>query len=84
MGKIGDYDIRDCLLALATLKEKRHIDNIVLYGGSYGALIAVHLAKYKDMFKAMVLRNPLIDFATMANYADLPDGWVTYDNLKGK
>ncbi|XP_050346511.1 acylamino-acid-releasing enzyme-like isoform X2 [Nymphalis io] len=75
MGNIGDYDIRDCHLALSIFIEKNGVENCLLYGGSYGGFIAGHLTgRYPDMFKAMVLRNPLVDLASKANYADNPDG----------
>ncbi|XP_047529617.1 acylamino-acid-releasing enzyme-like isoform X2 [Vanessa atalanta] len=75
MGNIADYDVRDCLIVLSILKDQNKAQNCLLYGGSYGGFIAGLLAgRYPDMFKAMVLRNPLIDLATKANYADNPDG----------
>ncbi|VVC99149.1 unnamed protein product [Leptidea sinapis] len=41
----------------------------------YGGFTVTHLAaRYPKMFKAMVLRNPLVDLATKVNYADNPDG----------
>ena len=84
MGNIGNYDVTDCLLALTTANRKRPTDNVVIYGGSFGGFIGGHLAERSDMFKAMVLRNPLIDLATKANYADNPDGWVTLNSLNKK
>lgn len=75
MGNIGDYEIKDCYLALTTLKEQERIQDLLLYGGSFGGFIAGHLVgRYTDLFKAMVLRNPLIDLASEANYGDCPDG----------
>ncbi|XP_068631647.1 acylamino-acid-releasing enzyme-like isoform X2 [Battus philenor] len=73
---VGDYDVTDCLLALTTLKERdARLDALLLYGGSYGGLVTSHLAgKRPEMFKAMVLRNPLIDLATKGHYADNSDG----------
>lgn len=76
-GHIGDYEIKDCYLALSTIKEQERIQDLFLYGGSFGGFIAGHLVgRYTDMFKAMVLRSPLIDMATKTNYADSPTGWV--------
>ncbi|XP_047024144.1 acylamino-acid-releasing enzyme-like isoform X1 [Helicoverpa zea] len=78
LGHIGDYDVKDCLLTLTTLLERDERlcpKNIFLNGGSYGGLIVAHLAGlYPDRFNAVVMRNPLIDLASKANYADNYDG----------
>ncbi|XP_045520329.1 acylamino-acid-releasing enzyme-like isoform X2 [Pieris brassicae] len=73
IGHVGVYDVQDALLALNILKG--NFEKFILYGGSYGGFLCAHLAGlYPDMFKAMVLRNPLIDLATKVSYADNPDG----------
>ncbi|XP_047517576.1 acylamino-acid-releasing enzyme-like isoform X2 [Pieris napi] len=73
MGNVGVYDVQDTMLALNILKGK--FEKFILYGGSYGGFLCAHLAgQYPDMFRAMVLRNPLIDLATKVSYADNPDG----------
>lgn len=77
MSNIGDYDVKDCLLTLTTLKEQDRVmgEHCVLYGGSFGGYTAAHLAgRHGDLFRAMVLRNPLIDLVSKSNYADNPDG----------
>ncbi|KAF9797144.1 hypothetical protein SFRURICE_019629 [Spodoptera frugiperda] len=75
---VGDYDVQDCCLTLNTLLERdgRLCEkSVVLYGGSYGGLVVAHLAGlYPDRFKALVMRNPLIDLATKGQYADNSDG----------
>ncbi|CAH0579001.1 unnamed protein product [Chrysodeixis includens] len=77
LAHVGDYDVQDCYLALTTLLQQKELcnKNIFLYGGSYGGLITAHLAGlYPHQFKAMVMRNPLIDLATKGHYADNSDG----------
>ncbi|XP_030022187.1 acylamino-acid-releasing enzyme isoform X2 [Manduca sexta] len=74
---VGVYDVQDCYLILTNLLERdEKLDGkLLLYGGSYGGLTVAHLAgQYPDLFKAMVLRNPLIDLATKGHYADNSDG----------
>ena len=75
---VGEYDVQDCYLALTTaLKRDGRLceDNLFLYGGSYGGLIVAFLAgMYPERFRAMVMRNPLIDLATKGHYADNSDG----------
>ncbi|OWR53467.1 putative acylpeptide hydrolase [Danaus plexippus plexippus] len=78
VGRVGDLDIKDCVLATKTVKELYQVDEVLLYGGSYGGFIASHLAgRMPREFKAMVLRNPLINFVTKFRYADNPDGCAT-------
>ncbi|CAH2038013.1 unnamed protein product, partial [Iphiclides podalirius] len=81
ISRAGDYDVSDCRLALTALRERdARSDGALLYGGSYGGFVAAHLAEGSpDAFKAMVLRNPLIDLATKGHYADNSDGDRTYD-----
>ncbi|XP_060802814.1 acylamino-acid-releasing enzyme isoform X2 [Amyelois transitella] len=75
LGKCGSIDIDDCLLALTSLEDTIDKTNVFLYGGSYGGFVNALLAgRYPDRFKAVVLRNPLIDLATKGHYADNSDG----------
>jgi acylaminoacyl-peptidase len=78
LGNVGTYDTKDCLLALTSLIDREGCidkDNLLLYGGSYGGFVVAHLAGlHPQMFRAMVLRNPLIDLATKGHYADNSDG----------
>ncbi|XP_052759422.1 acylamino-acid-releasing enzyme-like isoform X2 [Galleria mellonella] len=76
IGHVGEYDVQDCLLALTTVKERdSRLDHCLLYSGSYGGFTIAHLAgQYPDRFVAMVMRNPVLDFATKGPYADNSDG----------
>ncbi|KAH9628629.1 hypothetical protein HF086_007834 [Spodoptera exigua] len=84
LAHVGDYDVQDCCLALDTLLERDSrlsAKNVFLYGGSYGGLVVAHLAgKYPDRFRALVMRNPLIDLATKGHYADNSDGIYMYED----
>lgn len=75
---VGEYDVQDCYLTLTTLLERDERlsrDSVFLYGGSYGGLVVAYLAGlYPDSFKAMVMRNPLIDMATKGSIADNSEG----------
>ncbi|GBP39847.1 Acylamino-acid-releasing enzyme [Eumeta japonica] len=77
VGRMGDYDVEDCALAIRRASEadaRIDRDRYVLYGGSYGGAVVAHLAgKRPATFKAMVLRNPLIDLATKGPAADNPE-----------
>ncbi|XP_041978273.1 acylamino-acid-releasing enzyme-like isoform X2 [Aricia agestis] len=76
MGNVGQYDVKDCLLALNDARERvGYTEKVVLYGGSFGGFTTAHLAgQYPDMFKAVVMRNPVIDMVSKKNYGDNPDG----------
>lgn len=79
LGHVGNYDVRDCLLALTSAREEDvrlvQCTQSFLYGGSFGGFTAAHLAGQKpELFRAMVLRNPLIDLATKGHYADNSEG----------
>ncbi|KOB73693.1 putative acylpeptide hydrolase [Operophtera brumata] len=75
ISNVGSYDVADCYLALTTVLERGNTSNVFLYGKSYGGLIVGHLAaKYSTEFKAVVMKNPLLDLATKGHYADNSDG----------
>lgn len=75
-GKIGDADVKDCVLATKEVIEKFPInaEKCVLLGGSHGGFLVTHLSgQYPDLYKAVVSRNPVIDIASMNNSTDIPD-----------
>ncbi|XP_063380515.1 acylamino-acid-releasing enzyme-like isoform X1 [Cydia fagiglandana] len=74
LSNAGRIDVDDCFLALSEVLE-RNIDNVSLLGGSYGGFLVAHLAgRWPEMFRSVVMRNPLIDMATKGHYADNSDG----------
>lgn len=76
-GRVGDIDVKDCLLAISKCCEKYpwlDPERLALVGGSYGGFLNHHLSgQYPDMFKAVVSRNPVIDLATKMMVSDNPD-----------
>ena len=77
LGKIGQTDVSDCILAADTALQKYPFLNpngLVLFGGSHGGFLVAHLSgKYPDKFKAVVARNPVIDVVSMSTISDIPD-----------
>lgn len=77
LGKVGQSDVADCILATdTTLKKYKFLppERIFLVGGSHGGFLVAHLSgQYPDMFKAVVARNPVIDIASMSIISDIPD-----------
>lgn len=77
LGRIGDTDVSDCILATKeAIKKYECIDEnkLILCGGSHGGFLVTHLSgQYPDMFKAVIARNPVTDVATMSVISDIPD-----------
>lgn len=76
-GRVGDTDVKDCVLAAKYCTEKYpwlNANRLSLVGGSHGGFLVHHLSgQYPDMFKAVVSRNPVIDIASMSIISDIPD-----------
>nr|CAH7731579.1 unnamed protein product [Callosobruchus chinensis] len=76
-GKIGDTDVKDCILATDTALKKfswLNPDAMALVGGSHGGFLVAHLSgQYPDKFHAVVARNPVIDVSSMSIISDIPD-----------
>ncbi|XP_014217737.1 acylamino-acid-releasing enzyme-like [Copidosoma floridanum] len=76
-GRIGETDVVDCTTAIdLALKKYPHLDpkKVCLYGSCHGAYLCAHLSgQYPAMFRAVVMRAPIIDIQTMFNQTDIPD-----------
>ncbi|KAJ3202845.1 hypothetical protein HDU67_000252 [Dinochytrium kinnereticum] len=76
-GYCGEYDVEDCILASkATFAAFPTLnpDKQVVMGGSHGGFLCLWLiAKYPDMFKSAVARNPVANIAHMMSITDIPD-----------
>lgn len=89
LGRIGEQDVRECHLAVHAALESpqyarallgdaraRGFDRtrVAVLGGSHGGFLAAHLtAQYPELFCAAVLRNPVVNIASMAGASDIPD-----------
>lgn len=78
LGKIGQNDVEDCFRALEVVLKRRYlkIDDVDVFyqGGSHGGFLGAHLiGQFPDVFNACVLRNPVINLASMFNSTDIPD-----------
>lgn len=73
---IGTLDVADILAATRTLQASGLIDpeRVGICGGSHGGFLTAHCtSKYPDLFKAAVLRNPVVNIPSMTTATDIPD-----------
>ena len=82
LGHIGERDVEDCgnLTKKAIEKFSNIVDpaRVCVEGGSHGGFLAGWLIghpKYKDLWAAASLWNPVLDMSYMIASTDIPD-WV--------
>jgi acylaminoacyl-peptidase len=82
LGHIGERDVEDVgeLVKLALSKYSNIVDSekVALYGASHGGFLTGWLIghpSYKDLWKAAILWNPVINMSYMVSSTDIPD-WI--------
>lgn len=82
LGRVGKSDVADCITAAKEALRKFDwltSEKLVLVGGSHGGFLVTHLSgQYPTMFKVVIARNPVIDFASLNTISDIPDWYVNY------
>ncbi|KAG5450721.1 X-ray repair cross-complementing protein 6, partial [Clonorchis sinensis] len=79
LGNISRFDVEDCVEAThsaLTLLEKEFGCQLpaVLFGGSHGGFLVLHLAAlHPALYRAVVARNPVCDLITVSSISDIPD-----------
>ncbi|RKP37675.1 Alpha/Beta hydrolase protein, partial [Dimargaris cristalligena] len=84
VGRIGEVEVEDVqYMAEAVLRQ--HADQlddqrVFYFGGSHGGFIGAHVSgRYPDFYRAVVLRNPVINVGAMAATTDIPD-WCAVES----
>ena len=73
---IGTQDVEDVITATNDVCQNGLVDanRIGICGGSHGGFLTAHLTgQYPNMFKAAVMRNPVVNLPSMVTSTDIPD-----------
>eukprot|EP01132_Coremiostelium_polycephalum_P006688 gene6688-8274_t len=79
-GSIGTLDVKDCIRTLEYILDMdKSVDQnrVAVMGGSHGGFLSAHLASFPQ-FKTVVMRNPVVDIASMGTISDIPD-WCFFE-----
>ncbi|NXE30567.1 APEH enzyme, partial [Ardeotis kori] len=79
-GNVGTQDVRDVQLCVERVLQEEMLDagRVALVGGSHGGFLACHLiGQFPDTYHACVLRNPVVNIASMVTTTDIPDWCLT-------
>ncbi|NWR61380.1 ACPH enzyme, partial [Bucorvus abyssinicus] len=83
-GNVGTQDVRDVQLCVEWVLQKESLDasRVALVGGSHGGFLACHLlGQFPDTYHACVVRNPVVNIASMVAATDIPDWCLTETGL---
>jgi acylaminoacyl-peptidase len=81
--QIGRLDLEDLIAATKSLCDSGLVDSqrIGICGGSHGGFLTAHATgQYPHLFSAAVMRNPVVNLASMVTSTDIPD-WCHVEAL---
>ncbi|KFU89090.1 Acylamino-acid-releasing enzyme, partial [Chaetura pelagica] len=83
-GNVGTQDVGDVQLCVERVLDEEWLDasRVALVGGSHGGFLACHLiGQFPDTYRACVVRNPVVNIASMVATTDIPDWCLTEAGL---
>ncbi|NXA04989.1 APEH enzyme, partial [Sapayoa aenigma] len=83
-GNVGTQDVHDVQLCVERVLQEEALDasQVALVGGSHGGFLACHLiGQFPDTYRACVVRNPVVNIASMVASTDIPDWCLTETGL---
>ncbi|NWS20255.1 ACPH enzyme, partial [Pachyramphus minor] len=83
-GNVGTQDVRDVQLCVERVLQEEALDasRVALVGGSHGGFLACHLiGQFPDTYRACVVRNLVVNIASMVATTDIPDWCLTETGL---
>ncbi|NXS98067.1 ACPH enzyme, partial [Jacana jacana] len=83
-GNVGTQDVRDVQHCVEWVLQEQSLDasRVALVGGSHGGFLACHLlGQFPDTYHACVVRNPVVNIASMVAATDIPDWCLTETGL---
>uniref|UniRef100_A0A803VB78 Acylamino-acid-releasing enzyme n=1 Tax=Ficedula albicollis TaxID=59894 RepID=A0A803VB78_FICAL len=86
-GNVGTQDVHDVQLCVERVLQEETLDasRVALVGGSHGGFLACHLiGQFPDTYRACVVRNPVVNIASMVATTDIPDWCLTEAGLPYK
>ncbi|CAH8513539.1 unnamed protein product [Schistosoma turkestanicum] len=86
IGHISERDVSDCVqateYALNYLQKYDSNLKAVLFGGSHGGFLTLHLAaRYKNLYHVAIARNPVTNLVSSIDTSDIPDWCFTESGL---
>ncbi|NXU55433.1 ACPH enzyme, partial [Turnix velox] len=79
-GNVGMQDVYDVEHCVERVLQEESLDasRVALVGGSHGGFLACHLlGQFPDTYHACVVRNPVVNIASMVAATDIPDWCLT-------
>ncbi|XP_067417331.1 acylamino-acid-releasing enzyme isoform X1 [Emydura macquarii macquarii] len=79
-GHVGCQDVKDVQYCVERVLQEEPLDaaRVAVVGGSHGGFLACHLiGQYPGTYQACVVRNPVVNMASMISSTDIPDWCAT-------
>ncbi|XP_074952587.1 acylamino-acid-releasing enzyme isoform X3 [Phalacrocorax aristotelis] len=83
-GNVGTQDVCDVQFCVERVLQEESLDTtrVALVGGSHGGFLACHLlGQFPNTYHACVVRNPVVNIASMVSATDIPDWCLTETGL---